>query len=125
MTGSTHEKVHIEALNNEDNASSCETGNATSTAVSVVEAEVFDYDDSSSLLDPSFNSQLFTASHVAQNKPSFICDNCYVDFGSEEALEDHEKMYQYGCDVCSLCYKTILEAENHDLEKHPTLDDGL
>ena len=67
--------------------------------VMLVEAEVFDYVGSSSLLESSFNSMSFTALHVAQNKPSFMFDNCGEDFCSEEAIEYHEKLYLYGCDV--------------------------
>ena len=120
MCDSTQEEVFNEVLNNEENVSSCEIDNVVSTTECEVVAEVM---DSSFILKASSNCLASPDSRSSQNKATYNCDNCGEDFGSKERLRDHEKAYQYGCDICAICYRTIPEAENHDSEKHPTLDE--
>ena len=56
---------------------------------------------------------------VNETTPSFSCENCSKLFTTNAELEDHYKTYEFGCEVCGVCYETNMFASLHELEKHP------
>ena len=64
--------------------------------------------------------QLYSSGFVnLTNVPILQCDNCATVFGNEQLLDEHYVEHQFGCDPCYKCFKTRLEADNHELECHP------
>ena len=47
------------------------------------------------------------------------CDNCQKFFQDKKQLEHHIDLHEYGCDDCNLCFTSKLNADLHELEKHP------
>ena len=82
MTDFTQEEVFTEVRNNEENLPSYEADNDVSTTdEDVVSDEVVN--------SSSYNCLQSPDSFSSQNKSSFNCDNCGVDYSSQQALEDH------------------------------------
>ena len=72
------------------------------------------------LLQDPFLCAMPNPSHdYSTSTEDFTCENCGVEFKSRNALQDHDTNFEYGCDICSLCFESNFDAELHNLEWHP------
>ena len=54
----------------------------------------------------------------------FSCENCSKMFLNNSQLEEHYSVYEFGCEICGICYETNMLAQLHELEKHPYSEDA-
>ena len=47
------------------------------------------------------------------------CDNCHQKFTTEVQLKHHDETYKYGCEDCSICYRSTYLFDLHELAEHP------
>ena len=68
-------------------------------------------------------SPIHTSNYQPQLSPTADqgskCDNCFTVFETRSQLELHDKMNQFGCEECYICFTSKFCADLHELEKHP------
>ena len=58
-------------------------------------------------------------SHENLSQMQEECDNCHTTFGNKSQLDEHNDVYQYGCEDCGICFTSKERFDFHELEKHP------